>query len=471
MTVLIGSSLTGIPQSRTRIAEPIRAADVRVTLQDQAHVYEKIRGLAATQAGTSAATVNTPHAHADGGNLIVRHFASWQYGTAGPNGDTNVEINGAVTYAAPFRIVEQTTTTPDDDVHIMHPLIYVPARWVAKDIGLFLEVDADPSSRVTVFDDTGTPVTGMEDIPIKAAADLSGQMQLMALDYSDSTWGCVFQVSAAGLYYLRVTTNLRARAFTRRFYGGTIVGVVDMVSMRPDGIPPPPVADADPVQVGDPDASNAWQPIDDVFAPSAGDAPLHAALLTKMAENNALMHERLFGLPTPGNETSTLTGHAHTGAAGDGAEIGGAHIAGVCGGVVRRRDVDVYFGQRRYPPTSQSNTLTPVAYGRAYLPNSVNTAASGGTQSKIKFACVVDIDPGKGSTMQVEVTLDSATKIFESTTGGAGTEVLKTPTAGDNAFAYNANAINDFFVDMRRTAASDLNTKVELLSFLWYVEG
>jgi hypothetical protein len=281
----------------------------------------------------------------------------------------------------------------------------------------------------------------------------------------------VFQVAAAGLYYLRVSTNLRARAFTRRFFGGTVVGVVAMGSMRPDGIPPPPVAGADPVQVGDPDASNAWQPIDDVFAPSAGDAPLHAALLTKMVENNALMHERLFGLPTPGNETATLAGHAHTGAAGDGAEIGGGHIAGVCGGVVRRRDVDVYFGQRRYPPTSQSNTLTPVAYGRAYLPNSVNTAASGGTQSKIKFACVVDIDPGKGSTMQVEVSLDSATKIFESTVGGAGTEVLKTPTSGDNAFAYNANAVNDFFVDMRRTAASGLNTKVELLSFLWYVEG
>jgi len=472
MTILNSSILSGLVVSRTRVGEPIRASDVRVVMQDMAHVYERTTGLAADQAGTAASTTNAQHTHDEEGNLIVRHFVSWQYGTRGPNGVKNAELD-VVAYAAPFTLAETSSTTADDNVLAMQPLIYVPSSWVDRDIVCILDTNGDPDMRATLYDDSNVAVTGYDAMRFQPVGALASQVAAaFASTYSDDPWTIVFQVPSAGLYWLDVRTTLRAGTGFRQIYGGTIVGLVDQSLMAPQGIDPPAPAASNVTQVGDPDASNAWQPMDDVFAPS-GNGALHAALLTKMAENNNATYEHALGLPAPGRTAATLDGHAHTGAAGSGAEIDYPHCAGVLGGCVEFASATTeVFGQHSRAPNNITSTLETIVAGRTYMPDSVNVNATAPNLSSLKFAALIWATTGKGTRVpSVAATFGSTTKVFSGTTGGAGHEVLTTPTAGTNNFAYTANAINSWDIQARCSTVGTAGGYMQLCSFVWYVEG
>jgi hypothetical protein len=386
---------------------------------------------------------------------------------------SNAELQAATTYAAPFTLSETSTTTADDNVLAMQPLIYVPSSWVDRDIVCILDTNGDPDMRATLYDDSNVAVTGYTGMRFQPPGALASQTAAaFASTYSDDPWTIVFQVPAAGLYWLDVRTTLRAGTGFRQIYGGTIVGLVDQSLMAPQGIDPPAPAASNVTQVGDPDASNAWQPMDDVMAPS-GNAALHAALLTKMAENNNATYERALGLPAPGRTAATLDGHAHTGAAGSGAEIDYPHCAGVLGGCVQFAAATTeVFGQHSRAPENSSTDQVTVAAGRTYMPDSIKVDASGGNISSLKFACLLYVTTGKTSRVtDVTATFGSTTKIFRGTTGGAGHEVLTTVTSGTNNFAYTANAINTWSVDLHCSTVGTAGQYTQLCSFVWYVEG
>lgn len=468
MTVLIGSSATGSNQIQTRIGEPIKAPTLRVVLQDMHRAWERLTGLAADQAGTTAASINTVHGHNEEGNLMPRCFASWRYGTQGPNGETNSEANASTTYAAPFTITETSSTTPADNLLCMAPLIYVEPAWVDRDIVFMLDTNGDPDMVATLYDDTGAAVaaySGMR-FGIGRSSLFSFDVYRLADAYAENPFCVVFQVPAAGVYYLDVRTNLRAGESVRQIFGGMILGVVDVTRMRAEGVPPPPLSAADIHDVGDPDATpNTWQPIDDAFSPSAGDVPLSAALLTKMKENMALLYVKTFGIPVPGNATLQADPHAHTGATGDAPEIKRSHVAVCMGGFAGVNPTEA-SGQHSRAPQVDSTTTTDVAEGRNFMPDSVNVSA---VASNLKFACLVYVETGKSKTSQTTATFGATTKTFQSTVGGNGLELLDTPTAGSNRFEYTPNADNDWSVAHRASVVGTAGW-CQLVSFLWYVE-
>ena len=472
MTVLIGSSFTGSEVQDHAIGEPIKAADVRVVLQDLAYAYERTTGLAADQAGTTASATNAAHRHnhstSGEGTLLFRHFASWVYGTRGPNGLTDTNNAAISTYAAPFTILETSTTTDADDLACMQPLIYVPSGWVNRDIMFLLDTSSDPDMRFTVRNTAGTAVTGMSDLLMQSVNGLPSQdAVLLGASYSPSAFGNTFQVTSAGVYRLDVRTNLRAGVRSRIIYGGTVVGVC-----RPDrGIVLDRrawsrTASGTAIQVGDADASNAWAPMDDIMAPSGGDSPLSTALVFKANENAALIWEKATGLPAPGNDALTITrGHTHSGASGEGPEIGVAHVACVFGGFAAAAPTEA-FGNRAISPQNDSTTLRTTSLGVTFMPRSANVLVA---NSKLKSAVCIYCESGKGNTLRATLTMGSTSLSFDSTAGGAGFEVLATPTAGSNAYAFTENASNDWAVEQRLSTAGSAGF-AQVCSVLWYTE-
>ena len=478
MTVLIGSSLTGSEVQAHAIGEPIKAGTVRVIMQDQGHAYERTTGLAADQAGTTASSTNAVHKHNHStsglGTLLVRQFASWVYGTRGPNGDQDFATNTLSTYAGPFNITETSSTTDEDNLACMPVLIYVPSGWVNRDIVLVMDTSSDPDMVLTVRDTAGAAVS--DQLRILPAGALGNVIaDTMAGLYSpSSTYGAVFQVASAGVYWLDVRTTLRANGGTRVIYGGSVVGVCDYTrGVVLDRNAWTQYRDGNNVQVGDPDASNAFQPIDDAFCAGAGDSPLHVALVQKLTENAALIYEKATGLPAPGNETLTITrGHTHSGAAGEGAEIGVAHVACVFGGFAGlSSSYTEMTGNRSRCPNIINSSSGIAAAGRTYMPRSANTLA--GT-SKLKFACLVYVDGAKASGLcevQVNASFGSTTKAFLSSVGGSDAfQVLTTPTAGSNAFAFTENALNGWDVEWSRTSPSYNTALMQVCAALWYTE-
>ena len=480
MTVLIGSSFTGSSVQDHAIGEPIKAAAVRVIMQDQGHAYERTTGLKADQAGTTASVTNAAHKHnhstSGEGTLLFRHFASWVYGTRGPNGTLDSFTPGLTTYAGPFNITETASTVDADDLRCMAPLIYVPSGWVGRDIVMMLDTSSDPDMWFTVRDTAGAAVTGYENVRLQPAGLFgSTDADQLSVGFAPLVFGAVFQVASAGVYYLDVRTNLRENGGVRVVYGGTIVGVcrIDrgvVLDRRAwtqynDGVN---------VQVGDPDASNAFQPVDDMWAPSAGDSPLHVGLVQKLTENAALIYEKATGLPAPGNDALTITrGHTHSGAAGEGPEIGVAHVGCVLGGFAGVSDAltEITGSRSRCPCVTDTNPAC-VAVGRTYMPRSANVTT--GT-SKLKSAVLVYVDGAKGAPeIEVDLSFGSTTRNFLSTVGGVSDayEVLTTPTSGTNAYAFTENAINtwDVFCQRASAVAHTSTQHTQVCSVLWYTE-
>lgn len=477
MTVLIGSSFAGLEADTLAIEEPIRAADVRIIMQDQAHAWERTTGLAADQAGSTTSSTNAAHRHnhstSTEGTLLYRQFASWQYGTKGPNGTVAAENAALSTYAAPLTITETSSTSDTENVGLAGALIYVPSGWADRDLLFLLDCSGDPDIRLTLRDSGGTAVTGYENITLQPAAGLTSQMAVLMAATAPvfgSAWCAVVQAPSAGVYWLDARTNLRQNdgSRTRVIYGGTVVGVCDVSRGVVLGRGAwAQTYSGTSVQVGDPDASNAWQPIDDVWCPSGGDSPLHVGLVQKLNENAALTWEKATGLPAPGNAALTITrGHTHSGASGEGPEIGVGHVACVFGGQ-SNVTASEFTGNRSTAPNSSTTSQRVTAIGATYMPRSTNTSAGA---SKVKSAVLVYVETSKGNTLRTVLSFGSTSLTFDSTTGGAGYEVLTTPTAGSNAYAFTENASNAWVVEQKLSVSGGAGGAARVLAVLWYTE-
>lgn len=484
MAVPIGSAFAGLRVVDTAIGEPIKASTIRTVIADQGHGYERATGLAANQAGTTASSTNAAHRHnhstSGRGTLLVRTFSAMVHGTRGPNADVDAFTPGLTTYAAPFTIIETGSTADADDLPCKAHLIYVPSGWVNRDILFLMDTSSDPDMWFTVRDDTGAAVTGMENIRLKENADTSSrdasQMAYAAsaaMGFSTQHWGATFQVPSAGVYYVDVRTNLRARERVRVIYGSCVVGVYRLgqgVVLNPNAWTQ--YRDGVNVQVGDPDATNAWQPIDEKWVPSTGDSPLHVGLIQKLMENAALVYEKATGLPAPGNDALTITrGHTNSGATGDSPEIGVAHVACSFGGFVGLSDsVTEVSGHFSRAPCAKTTSGVILAIGRTYMPRSANTTT--GT-SKLKSAVLVWVDGAKAGAVEasVDMSFGSTTRNFVSTVGLTNAyQVLQTPSASTNAYAFTENAINTWDVQFHRTTVGHTNNHVQVASVLWYTE-
>jgi hypothetical protein len=100
------------------------------------------------------------------------------------------------------------------------------------------------------------------------------------------------------------------------------------------------------------------------------------------------------------------------------------------------------------------------------MPRSANVLVG---NSKLKSAVLIYVETGKGNTLRTDLTFGSTTLTFNSTAGGAGFEILATPAAGSNAYAFTENAANTWLVEQRLGVVGSAGN-ARVCSVLWYTE-
>lgn len=476
MATLTTAAWQGVVANDVKVEAPIKATQVINTAEDQARVYEVLTGLDADGSGT--ATTNVQHDHTEQGNIIPRPLAVWQYGTRGPH-NVYVAGNTGAAHCGPY-VINQTSGASKSTNHVVAPILfYVPAASVSRDLVLSLECIDEPDLYVTIYDSTNTVDSRFTDAKLRRldfiAADNAGAggnsidpaavsstvTQLNAV--RGNQFGLIFNVASAGLYYALIQYDPDSIAFRREIFGGIITPCYNLDQV---GFVAAAASSAG-VSSNRVHVESAWQPIDGNLIET--DGPLNAAALCKIAENNAWLYEKATGFPAPGNITSTVAGHTHDGSSSNGAEIEFTLHNCVLGGMVEDpgAGTDV-FGQHSICPKATSTGQDVVTVGKCYVPKSINTAVGA---SNIRFAALVYNDGVATNQQRVSATFGSTTLTFADTAGGVagGFEVLTTPGAGANRFAFSQNTQNTFTVEYR---ANTITTGImRLCSYVFYLEA
>ncbi len=476
MATLTTAAWQGVVANDVKVEAPIKATQVINTAEDQARVYEVLTGLDADGSGT--ATTNAQHDHTEFGNAIVRPLAVWQYGTRGPH-NAFVAGNTASAYCGPYTINQTETAGKSTDQVVAPILFYVPTAATSRDIVLAMEFGAEPDMQVTIYDSTNTADSRFTDAKLRRLeflaednAGAGGNSLDPAAAYSTVTnlnavrgnqFGIIFNVASAGLYYAVVKYDPDSINFRREIFGGIIMPCynLDQVGFVATA------ASSAGVSSNRVHVESAWQPIDGNLIET--DGPLNAAALCKIAENNAWLYEKATGFPAPGNITSTVAGHTHDGSSSNGAEIEFTLHQCVLGGMVADpgAGTDV-FGQHSICPKATSTGQDLVTVGKCYVPKSINTAVGA---SNVRFAALVYNDGVATNQQRVSATFGSTTLTFADTAGGVAGEfeVLTTPGAGANRFAFTQNTQNTFSVEYR---ANTITTGImRLCSYVFYLEA
>ena len=478
MATLTTAAWQGVVANDVKVEAPIKATQVINTAEDQARVYEVLTGLDADGSGT--ATTNAQHDHTEFGNAIVRPLAVWQYGTRGPH-NAFVAGNTASAYCGPYTI-HQTDTAGKGTYQVVAPILfYVPTASTSRDIVLALECNTDPNMHVTIYDATNTPDSIFANVKLRSlqfliqdnAGEVGSGTGIEPADVFTTVgalhaanrdqYGIVFNVASAGLYYAVVYYDPDDTNFRREIFGGIIMPCYNLDQVGFVAVPPSSAGIAsNRVHV-----ESSWQPIDGNLIET--DGPLNAAALCKIAENNAWLYEKATGLPAPGNITSTVAGHTHDGSSSNGAEIEFTLHQCVLGGMVADpgAGTDV-FGQHSICPKATSTGQDLVTVGKCYVPKSINTAVGA---SNVRFAALVYNDGVATNQQRVSATFGSTTLTFADTAGGVAGEfeVLTTPGAGANRFAFTQNTQNTFSVEYR---ANTITTGImRLCSYVFYLEA
>lgn len=472
MATLTTSAWQGVVANDVKVEAPIKATQVINTAEDQARVYEILTGLDADGSGT--ATTNAQHDHSENGNSIPRPLAVWQYGTRGPHGRTAASDVLSSAYAAPLSIDETDAAAAKSTGNVAVPvLFYVPTSMVGRTLLFAIHSLNDPGFTATLYNSSMVADASYTDVRLRRLSHLAFDAQGVdaALESTAnllsrsqrSQYGFSFSVGAAGVYCILAKYNVEQTNRYREIYGGVIVPCFD--STGGGFIAPTPSYESIPsnrVYV-----DSAWQPIDGNIIKT--DGPLNAAGLAKIAENNAWLYEKATGLPAPGNITTTVSGHTHDGSSSNGAEIGYMVHNGVLGGHVSDPGAGVeLYGNRVICATVTGTSARVVAIGKVYVPKSINTAVGA---SNIKFAALVYNDGVATNQQRVIASFGSTSLAFDDTAGGvAGTfQVLTTPTAGSNRFAFTQNTQNTFTVELKGQTIT--TGKMRLCSYVFYLEA
>lgn len=478
MATLTTSAWQGVVANDVKVEAPIKATQLINTAEDQARVYEVLTGLDADGSGT--ATTNAQHDHTEQGNIIPRPLAVWQYGTRGPH-NAFVAGNTASAYCGPYTINQTETASKGADQVVAPILFYVPTASVSRDIVFAMEFGAEPDMQVTIYDSTNTADSRFTNAKLRRlellADDNAGVVgsgtgidpaaansTVTALNaVRGNQFGIIFNVASAGLYYAVVTYDPDSINSRREIFGGIIMPCYNLDQSGFIAAPPSSAGIASNRVYVD----SAWQPIDGNLIET--DGPLNAGALCKIAENNAWLYEKATGFPAPGNLTSTVAGHTHDGSSSNGAEIEFTLHNCVLGGMVEDpgAGTDV-FGQHSICPKATSTGQDVVTVGKCYVPKSINTAVGA---SNVRFAALVYNDGVILNQQRVSATFGGTTLTFADTAGGVagGFQVLTTPGAGSNRFAFTQNTQNTFTVEYR---ANTITTGVmRLCSYVFYLEA
>lgn len=445
MTIKRGTSFTGVSSGELQPRMPITYLHLDTTAADQGYAFEKLTHLDAADGTTSPPPSNTGHNHSETGNLIYRPFMTQSWGLENgmnlfQNGTDNID-------QGPYTIFPTSASTVTTDARAFCVMFFVPASFVDRDIIFGVNVEGEPLVLATLYNSSFSVVSGYQSIPLQDIAMASSMVA--EADYGlGATYGLRFSVSSAGLYVFDCRTGFDADTAPRKFKGCFVVPEISISNRSSFGYDTPDALSSNNIQVGDPDNSNAWHPVDSELTNE--ERPLDCGLMI-VANNSAFIYERATGNVLPGNATITAGGHNHSGTSGYGREfeypMGGWSFGGKWDSAL----TEVFGNGSRAPAPNTSGTWQEIFRTKIYTP----TAASSGN---LKCWILLEHDSSKGSTVEVRVNLGGTTQTFSST-GTASTHLLN--LIGGTAFSSHSSGSGESFtIEVRRTVAGTASAYV-----------
>jgi len=464
MTICRGTSFTGNNSDSLGVAEPIKASTLKTLADDQAFGYEKISSRNAT--GSGASTV-ARHTHEEAGNIVFLPLGFQQFGC---NGTQQFSAYDGITEQHQSAYVLQSiqgTTAAVADFRVMAMLVYVPASFTANSVvccALF-HVDGDPRFEVNVYDSGMVLITGGSRIRAKPAETLptAGAMVLDGNMGGAELYGVEFTPTSAGLHVVEVMTTINTYDERRVIHSMSVFGVVDPNTRGPI-VDVSNTYPSNTVTVGDPDASNAWSPVDDIFF--SADSPAHTAGTVMLTTNAARTYELATGVPAPGQSSLTVAqGHDHYGPSSErNDEIKMSHFTCALGGMSGQLSTAAFeiFGNRSLAPRPVNGTGHLILSSEFFMHDAANVTVAGG--SRLLVAMLVEVQSGKGGNVMEVGTTVGATTQATTCNESASLQIKLAATANE----FTPNAVNQLIVTARLSTLVDANARNQVLSVCVY---
>lgn len=432
MTLKRNTSFIGVKQDHGRARAPIQASDWGEIAADQALVHETLTHKNADGSGGAPPT-NVGHSHKESGNLLYWSLCSQMFGT-----HVDTTLTTIPTGSAPYLISSGTSPTAEDLMVLGQP-VFIPVGWENKTFVVLLECNGwfngDLRFSLNLLDSSLANVTGYEPglvsfdqaRAVDAVSNLASEVGDEDLKY---LYAATFSVSSAGLYIVRVRHLVNTAGEGRTIHSLNIFPAVDPATRSLMTPAKWPTSTGTNVQVGDPNNSNAWHPIDSAIV--ADNFP-HGPIIMKNGHNGNLLQELATGWPAAGNASLTVSrGHDHRGSGNDGKEIE-RMVAGWCfGSDSSNAAIDGTTNNSKAIRLTSTSFKTVL---RAWVRTPQSANNSSGT-SKLKCAIYCRSEDAK-ATERLEVRVIIGGTTVDYVANGASGAIYKLLTSA-SAFAFTS---------------------------------
>lgn len=425
MTLSRYTVYSGIATRHGRVGAPIRSTEWGSIAGNQAKNYEDLTHKHSDGGGGAPGAPNAGHRHDSGGNLL---YLPLLHQVFGDEGWQSHEDTGGHSYNHEPAVVQvYPTATAEANAVCWYFPIWIASGWSSKVFRAYVRFNSsdgnNPHLRLTLETAIGTSVSGMSNLSFEA----TGRGGIAV---------CYFTPATTGLHVLKITTSIYATAsntyHSRRFFELAVMpDISHFIGIQPRK---PEVEPSNYAQVGDPDNSNAWHPIDNAL--HGIDAPC-GALPLLLAHNDALIQELATGLPAAGQSALTVSdGHVHedTGQSGRGIEM---HMGAWCWGPHRRTGgVDLFNnaldGHGLRAPQVKNTTYKTVRSFDIRTPKNANRTAA---NSQLRAAFVGYVQGTKGSALTVRLTTNP-------NDGSGSTQYTYTASPASDTYVLLADSAN-----------------------------
>lgn len=428
MTILSGTTFTGVPDQQGGPAKPITKLNLQAVAKDHGYVYEGLTNKKSDLSGGAPAVAG--HTHIEEGNRLYWPLATQWFGPGGRQDNAMAGTSSSQFQDTPHITYASATV---EDVACWYFPLFVPPAWAGLPLAVGLEVFSgggytDVGVRATL-QTWGTPdatvaspqkaytvatdVSGMRDVPFKRIVDSNARRMSGDPEGDDATlWVSIVTPATSGLHTIRVNIQLGAASTGAHGFGGLSVVPVFYLN-NPSPETKPELSASNIAVVGDADGTvvNDYMPADDSLY--ADDDPMGMPIVVNQI-NSGYLEELATGLPAKGNATITVPkGHDHSGPAaapwyGSGIEF--CLLAHPLGSI----STNAALGGRIRAPYLTNSVVTFQKFARMNF----YTPVYAGTQKLYCAALVYYGDPSKTAAFEIKFTTTPA--------GGGATSVTLT---------------------------------------------
>lgn len=476
MTVLSGTTLTGVAEEHGSPGQPILKSDVEAVAKDHGRIFEGLTGKKSDDSG--GASVVTVHSHIETGNRLYWPICTQHYGCGLGNNDAATLDASSQFQDMPYVFSSGAT---HETINAWYWPVWIPPAWVGLELVFGLDVvnaagfvpmltvsletwgtssgtglSADQRAYTVATDVSGMRDVALVDVQTTRVISFSGDPALLT---------AVLTPATSGLHAVRVSMTLGNGAIP--FCGFSGLHLVPLTAVNNSDLLPAkgPVGSSNIIVVGDADGTpaNDYMPADSSLY--AFDDPMGMGVTINNL-NSAWCEEMATGLPVSGNATATLSkGHDHSnpGSApwyGTGIEfcllslpLGTISTNAALGG--RFKAPKCQAAATTFAKVHRMQFYTPVFAGtqKLYCAAMVYKSAAKGQRIEVKFTTT---PAGAGAT---SVTLQCGNNVGDP----AGYQLLTDVT---NSLTFKSGGLTVLEVEMREN--TNLGNTDSLLGFaLW----